>query len=55
MANETRKKLYTAVNNAGFDIGDYNDFDKRMNNAEDRKKFYDTVNDAGFDKSDYND
>lgn len=55
MANETRKKLYTAVNNAGFDIGDYNDFDKRMNNAEDRKKFYDAVNDAGFDIGDYND
>lgn len=49
MANEQRRKLYNAINQAGYDIGDYDDFDRRMNNPEDRKKFFQAVNDAGYD------
>ena len=54
MANETRKKLFNALNDAGFDIGGYDDFDRRMNNQADRKKFYDAVSEAGYDIGDYN-
>lgn len=53
MANDTRRKLYTALNNAGFDIGSYEDFDRRMNNQADRKKFYDAVSNAGYDIGNY--
>ncbi|MBR1428460.1 MAG: hypothetical protein IJ582_05435, partial [Prevotella sp.] len=49
MANENRRKLYNAINQAGYDIGDYDEFDKRMNNAADRQKFFQAVNDAGYD------
>lgn len=49
MANEDRLKLYKAINKAGFDIGNYDDFDRRMNNAEDRQKFFTAVNEAGYD------
>lgn len=49
MANENRRKLYNAIIQAGYDIGDYDEFDKRMNNAADRQKFFQAVNDAGYD------
>ncbi len=49
MANDQRRKLYNAINQAGYDIGDYDEFDKRMNNAADRQKFFQAVNDAGYD------
>lgn len=52
MANEDRRKLFNAINKAGYDIGNYDDFDKRMNNAEDRQKFFKAVNDAGYDIGD---
>lgn len=53
MANDTRRKLFNALNQAGFDIGSYDDFDRRMNNQADRKKFYDAVSNAGYDIGDY--
>ena len=55
MPNGNRKKLFDALNNAGFDIGSYDDFDRRMNNADDRAKFYDAVQAAGYDIGGYAD
>lgn len=55
MPNGNRKKLFNALNNAGFDIGSYDDFDRRMNNADDRAKFYDAVQAAGYDIGGYAD
>jgi len=49
MANDTRLRLYKALNDAGYDIGEYDEFDRRMNNSDDRGKFYKAVSDAGFD------
>lgn len=55
MPNGNRKKLFNALNSAGFDIGSYDDFDRRMNNADDRAKFYDAVQAAGYDIGGYAD
>ena len=49
MANENRRKLYNAMQQSGYDIGSYDDFDRRMNNPQDRVKFYDAVQEAGYD------
>lgn len=49
MANENRRSLYNALDKAGYDIGNYDDFDRRMNNAEDREKFFTAIGEAGYD------
>lgn len=54
MANDTRKKLFQALNDAGYDIGSYDDFDRRMNNPSDQKKFFNAVSNAGYDIGDEN-
>jgi hypothetical protein len=52
MPPESRKKLYDAVSTK-FDIGSFDEFNKKMDDAASRKKFYDSVSND-FDLGDFN-
>jgi hypothetical protein len=52
MPPESRKKLYDAVS-IKFDIGSFDEFNKKMDDAASRKKFYDSVSND-FDLGDFN-
>ena len=48
MPNEKRSNLWKALDNAGYNVGSYDEFDRRMNNAADRESFFKAVDNAGF-------
>ena len=52
MPPESRKKLYDAVSTK-FDIGSFDEFNKKMDDSASRKKFYDSVS-TNFDLGDFN-
>jgi predicted secreted Zn-dependent protease len=52
MPQESRKKLYDAVSTK-FDIGSFDEFNKKMDDSSSRKKFYEAVS-TDFDLGDFN-
>ena len=52
--NGDLNSLHTAISNANFDIGSFEEFSAKMQNTKARKKFFDIMATQNVDLGDYN-